>query len=89
MLDQIQGLHHVTAMASDARVNNRFFTDTLGLRRVIDRDYFWAIYFRTPGGGLFEVETNEPGFDRGEDRAHLGEVLKLPTQHRHPIEDTP
>jgi glyoxalase family protein len=48
---------------------------------VIDRDYFWAIYFRTPGGVLFEVATNEPGFDRDEDTAHLGEALKLPTQH--------
>lgn len=50
---------------------------------VIDRDYFWAIYFRTPGGVLFEVATNEPGFDRDEDSAHLGEALKLPTQHAH------
>jgi glyoxalase family protein len=50
---------------------------------VIDRDYFWAIYFRTPGGVLFEVATNEPGFDRDEDTAHLGEALKLPEQHRH------
>ncbi|MBP0483773.1 VOC family protein [Sagittula salina] len=50
---------------------------------VIDRDYFWAIYFRTPGGVLFEVATNEPGFDRDEDTAHLGEALKLPRQHEH------
>ena len=50
---------------------------------VIDRDYFWAIYFRTPGGVLFELATNEPGFDRDEDSAHLGEALKLPTQHAH------
>lgn len=50
---------------------------------VIDRDYFWAIYFRTPGGVLFEVATNEPGFDRDEDTAHLGESLKLPSQHAH------
>jgi len=50
---------------------------------VIDRDYFWAIYFRTPGGVLFEVATNEPGFDRDEDTAHLGEALKLPEQHAH------
>ncbi len=48
---------------------------------VIDRDYFWAIYFRTPGGVLFEVATAEPGFDRDEDLAHLGQALKLPTQH--------
>ncbi|GAA0787396.1 ring-cleaving dioxygenase [Roseibium denhamense] len=56
---------------------------------VIDRDYFWAIYFRTPGGVLFEVATNEPGFDRDEDTAHLGEALKLPTRyepHRAQIE---
>ena len=50
---------------------------------VIDRDYFWAIYFRTPGGVLFEVATNEPGFARDEDAAHLGEGLKLPKQHEH------
>jgi glyoxalase family protein len=50
---------------------------------VIDRDYFWAIYFRTPGGVLFEVATNEPGFTRDEDPAHLGEALKLPSQHEY------
>lgn len=50
---------------------------------VIDRDYFWAIYFRTPGGVLFEIATNEPGFDRDEDAAHLGESLRLPSQHEH------
>lgn len=48
---------------------------------VIDRDYFWAIYFRTPGGVLFEIATNEPGFNRDEDTAHLGEVLKLPARY--------
>ncbi|KQT65768.1 MULTISPECIES: ring-cleaving dioxygenase [unclassified Aureimonas] len=50
---------------------------------VIDRDYFWAIYFRTPGGVLFEVATNEPGFTRDEDCAHLGEALKLPSRYEH------
>ncbi|MDU8943813.1 VOC family protein [Ovoidimarina sediminis] len=50
---------------------------------VIDRDYFWSVYFRTPGGVLFEIATNEPGFDRDEDTAHLGEALKLPSQHAH------
>ena len=50
---------------------------------VIDRDYFWAIYFRTPEGILFEVATDEPGFARDEDPAHLGEALKLPAQHEH------
>ena len=50
---------------------------------VIDRDYFWSIYFRTPGGVLFEVATNEPGFDRDEAPGHLGEGLMLPRQHAH------
>ena len=50
---------------------------------VIDRDYFWAIYFRTADGVLFEIATHEPGFARDEDLAHLGEALKLPTQHAH------
>ena len=50
---------------------------------VIDRDYFYAIYFRTPAGILFEIATNEPGFNRDEDTAHLGDALKLPSQHEH------
>lgn len=50
---------------------------------VIDRNYFWSIYFRTPGGVLFEIATNEPGFDHDEDTAHLGQALKLPHQHEH------
>lgn len=50
---------------------------------VIDRQYFWAIYFRTPGGVLFEVATNEPGFAHDEDTANLGQALKLPGQHEH------
>ena len=50
---------------------------------VIDRDYFWAIYFRTPGGILFEEATIEPGFDRDEATADLGGALRLPTQHEH------
>lgn len=50
---------------------------------VIDRDYFLAIYFRTPDGILFEVATDVPGFERDEDRASLGESLKLPDQHEH------
>lgn len=48
---------------------------------VIDRDYFYAIYFRTPGGILFEIATNEPGFDRDEDTANLGTALKLPARY--------
>ena len=50
---------------------------------VIDRDYFWAVYFRAPGGVLFEVATHEPGFARDESVAELGTTLRIPDQHAH------
>ncbi len=80
-------VHHV-AFAAENRAKQlevrKALMDTgYQVTPVIDRDYFWAIYFRTPGGVLFEVATNEPGFDRDEDTAHLGEALKLPAQHAH------
>ena len=56
---------------------------------VIDRQYFDAIYFRTPGGVLFEIATDPPGFAVDEDESTLGEALKLPPQyeaHRDRIE---
>ena len=48
---------------------------------VIDRQYFDAIYFRTPGGVLFEIATDPPGFAVDEDETRLGEALKLPPQY--------
>ncbi len=80
-------VHHV-AFAVDDRAKQlevrKALLDTgYQVTPVIDRDYFWAIYFRTPGGILFEIATNEPGFSRDEDLAHLGEALKLPRQHEH------
>lgn len=45
---------------------------------VIDRFYFRAIYFREPGGVLFELATMGPGFATDEDADHLGERLSLP-----------
>jgi glyoxalase family protein len=50
---------------------------------VIDRDYFYSIYFRQPQGILFEIATTSPGFAVDEDPAHLGEELRLPKQHEH------
>jgi glyoxalase family protein len=43
-----------------------------------DRDYFRAVYFREPGGLLFEIATDEPGFAVDEAAASLGQALKLP-----------
>ena len=45
---------------------------------VLDRNYFRSIYFREPGGVLFEIATDPPGFAVDEDPEHLGEDLKLP-----------
>jgi len=45
---------------------------------VIDRFWFKSVYFREPGGVLFELATDGPGFAVDEDAAHLGEALVLP-----------
>jgi glyoxalase family protein len=45
---------------------------------VIDRQYFHSIYFREPGGVLFEAATSNIGFTLDETEEHLGENLKLP-----------
>lgn len=80
-------VHHIAFAVEDRAKQlevRKALSDTgFQVTPVIDRDYFWAIYFRTPGGVLFEVATNEPGFDRDEDTAHLGEALQIPKQHAH------
>lgn len=80
-------VHHIAFAVEDRatqlEVRKQLMDTGYMVTPVIDRDYFWAIYFRTPGGILFEVATNEPGFDRDEDPAHLGEALRLPVQHEH------
>lgn len=80
-------VHHlafaVEDRAAQLAVRKALLDTGYNVTPVIDRDYFWAIYFRTPGGVLFEIATNEPGFDRDEDTANLGQALKLPSQHEH------
>ena len=46
---------------------------------VLDRQYFHSIYFREPGGILFEVATSDIGFTIDEPKDRLGEALKLPS----------
>jgi glyoxalase family protein len=56
---------------------------------VIDRFWFKSVYFKEPGGVLFELATDGPGFAVDEDPAHLGETLVLPPflqPHRAQIE---
>lgn len=80
-------VHHIAfavpTRADQLEVRKALLDTGYQLTPVIDRDYFFSVYFRTPGGVLFEIATNEPGFNRDEDTAHLGEALKLPRQHEH------
>lgn len=47
----------------------------------IDRNYFHSVYFREPGGVLFEIATDNPGFTVDEPLGELGKHLKLPAQY--------
>lgn len=47
----------------------------------INRDYFYSVYFREPGGVLFELATDNPGFTVDEPLGELGTHLKLPAQY--------
>lgn len=78
-------IHHVAFRAHDDADQldwrERLITAGLDVTPVIDRQYFNAIYFREPGGVLFEIATDPPGFTRDEDLAHLGKGLKLPEKY--------
>jgi glyoxalase family protein len=47
----------------------------------MDRNYFRSLYFREPGGILFEIATDIPGFAVDEPVTSLGQALKLPPQY--------
>lgn len=76
------GVHHVAwrMRDSDEELALRGAIARAGLQPTpqIDRFWFKSVYFREPGGALFELATDGPGFDVDEDRAHLGERLVLP-----------
>jgi glyoxalase family protein len=76
------GVHHVAFRTPDdeehAAWRERLMRAGLGVTPQIDRYYFRSIYFREPGGVLFEIATDGPGFATDEDAAHLGEKLSLP-----------
>jgi glyoxalase family protein len=61
----------------------------LNVTDIVDRQYFRSIYFREPGGVLFEIATDPPGMTVDEDREQLGTRLMLPPwleTHRKQIE---
>jgi glyoxalase family protein len=75
-------VHHVAWRVKDSE-EQMSLRETLlraGLRPTpqIDRFWFRSVYYKEPGGVLFELATDGPGFDRDEDMEHLGEQLILP-----------
>jgi glyoxalase family protein len=75
-------VHHVAmAVATDAeqlQLRQQLVDYGCNVTEVRDRCYFKSIYFREPGGVLFEVATMEPGFTVDEEVGSLGRALKLP-----------
>jgi glyoxalase family protein len=86
-------VHHVAFRVADDAAEQRAQQEVTaaGARTtpVIDRYWFKSVYFKEPGGALFEIATDGPGFTRDEDVATLGEQLILPPfleAHRAEIE---
>jgi glyoxalase family protein len=75
-------VHHVAMAIASGDQQVRLRHELIGLgysvTEVLDRQYFQSIYFREPGGVLFEVATAGPGFTVDEPLAELGIALKLP-----------
>ncbi|MFP9117382.1 ring-cleaving dioxygenase [Flavobacterium sp. RNTU_13] len=59
----------------------------LNITPMIDRNYFHSLYFREPGGVLFEIATDNPGFMVDETLEDLGKGLKLPAKYENIRED--
>ena len=86
-------VHHVAFEVADddaeVAVREQVIAAQLRPTPVIDRNYFHSVYFREPGGVLFELATTQPGFTVDEPVERLGERLMLPAQfeqHRAEIE---
>lgn len=77
--------HHVAFRVKDEQVQmemrEKILSKQLQITGKIDRDYFFSLYFREPGGVLFEIATENPGFTVDEPLNELGTHLKLPHQH--------
>jgi glyoxalase family protein len=75
-------VHHVAMAISTGEEQRRLRAELLQLGLLVtevrDRCYFNSIYFREPGGVLFEVATVQPGFTIDEELPSLGRALKLP-----------
>jgi glyoxalase family protein len=78
----VGSVHHLAWRVDDEEhqlaVRAQVEATGIGATPVIDRFWFKSVYFREPGGVLFELATDGPGFAADEDPAHLGETLVLP-----------
>lgn len=78
-------VHHVAFRVKDEQTL-MYFRDKIAamglhITEKIDRNYFYSLYFREPGGVLFELATDNPGFSVDEPLNELGKNLKLPAQY--------
>ena len=90
----VGAVHHLAWRVDDeehqAGVRARIESAGVHPTPVIDRFWFKSVYFKEPGGVLFELATDGPGFAVDEDASHLGETLVLPPWlegHRTAIEE--
>lgn len=75
-------VHHIAFRSADYEDQKQWhalISRYLPSSPVMERDYFRSIYFREPGGVLFELATDIPGFDVDEPAESLGESLRVPT----------
>jgi len=78
-------VHHVAFRVENEEVlmyyRQKVLEAGLQITEKIDRNYFYSLYFREPGGVLFEIATDNPGFATDETVEDLGKGLKLPSQY--------
>jgi glyoxalase family protein len=78
-------VHHIAFRVKDENVLMQFREKIVkagyNITPKIDRNYFFSLYFREPGGVLFELATENPGFAIDEPVKELGKNLKLPAQY--------
>jgi glyoxalase family protein len=77
--------HHVAFRVKDDSILMEFREKVksagLNITEKIDRNYFYSLYFREPGGVLFELASDNPGFATDESVSELGTHLMLPPQY--------
>ena len=77
--------HHIAFRVKDEETlmafREKIVERGLHITEKINRDYFFSLYFREPGGVLFEIATDNPGFATDESVENLGSSLQLPKQH--------